>query len=435
MGRSSFAIDVVETGYRLDGSASEWFDRVLAQLSRELELGLGVFAVTYRFDAKQLQLGQLVGRGCPDTILQFTRAMYEHLPGEVSSAIRRSPGDCQAISEFSRLLPAGDLRGPREALASLGLADGLMMAHPDGEGGWLAFGAYSARPLRTVPGQRTMWRRVCAHLATGWRLRGRLGTSRAALEAVVSRKGRVVSAEGEAAERRNLVRLEQAARSIDRARGSLRYRAPMEAMELWKGLVAGRWSLIERVEADGARVLVAHQNAPHLRDPRGLSARESAVVELAMTGASNKQIAYALGLSAATVSGHLASAQAKLRVSSRAELIGLGLARMRAEAGRTRVGEDELGMLVLEAEAETIDEPLKLDERLTGAERDVARLVARGMSNAAIAAQRGSSVRTVANQLASIFGKLGVFSRSELVLALSGPPRKTRRRSLLDPTH
>jgi DNA-binding CsgD family transcriptional regulator len=64
--------------------------------------------------------------------------------------------------------------------------------------------------------------------------------------------------------------------------------------------------------------------------------------------------------------------------------------------------------------------------RLTRAERDVTGLLVAGLSNAEIARQRGSSPRTVANQVASIFEKLGVSSRLELqaAVATSGPRRE-----------
>jgi DNA-binding CsgD family transcriptional regulator len=55
---------------------------------------------------------------------------------------------------------------------------------------------------------------------------------------------------------------------------------------------------------------------------------------------------------------------------------------------------------------------------LTEAEREVARLVADGCSNQAIAAKRGRAPTTVANQLAAIFRKLAVSSRSELIARL-----------------
>lgn len=52
---------------------------------------------------------------------------------------------------------------------------------------------------------------------------------------------------------------------------------------------------------------------------------------------------------------------------------------------------------------------------LTSAEREVVRGLLEGQSNAAIAKARGCSVRTIANQLRSIFHKLGVSSRAEVV--------------------
>lgn len=56
---------------------------------------------------------------------------------------------------------------------------------------------------------------------------------------------------------------------------------------------------------------------------------------------------------------------------------------------------------------------------LTEAEGRVARLAARGLTNAEIAARRGRSQKTVSNQLASIYKKLGVKSREQLVGLLS----------------
>jgi DNA-binding NarL/FixJ family response regulator len=53
--------------------------------------------------------------------------------------------------------------------------------------------------------------------------------------------------------------------------------------------------------------------------------------------------------------------------------------------------------------------------RLTAREREVVRLVARGMSNKAIASQLAISPRTVEGHLNHIFEKLGTASRTELV--------------------
>ncbi len=59
-------------------------------------------------------------------------------------------------------------------------------------------------------------------------------------------------------------------------------------------------------------------------------------------------------------------------------------------------------------------------ECLTRAERAVVALAAAGLSNQQIARARKSAPRTVANQLASAFRKVGVGSRFELAARLRG---------------
>lgn len=54
---------------------------------------------------------------------------------------------------------------------------------------------------------------------------------------------------------------------------------------------------------------------------------------------------------------------------------------------------------------------------LTPAERDIAALVAAGLDNSEIATRRGTSVRTVANQVASILRKLRLDSRRQVMLS------------------
>ena len=61
------------------------------------------------------------------------------------------------------------------------------------------------------------------------------------------------------------------------------------------------------------------------------------------------------------------------------------------------------------------DRSPQVAERLTAAEQEVVLALLAGQSNAAIARARGRSARTVANQVARVFRKLGVSSRAELV--------------------
>jgi DNA-binding NarL/FixJ family response regulator len=87
------------------------------------------------------------------------------------------------------------------------------------------------------------------------------------------------------------------------------------------------------------------------------------------------------------------------------------------QGGAVRVFELRYGgedLLVLSAPLE--GEPPR---GLTPAELAVARAIARGATNAQIARERGTSVRTVANQVAAIFKRLGVGSRAQVAAALS----------------
>lgn len=98
-------------------------------------------------------------------------------------------------------------------------------------------------------------------------------------------------------------------------------------------------------------------------------------------------------------------------------------AKLRAPSGlraaRLRVAGEELLLL---------DWPLAaapLPAALTAAESDVGALLLAGLPNPEIARRRGTSVRTVANQVASLFTKLGVRSRLELFAwRARGAPRR-----------
>lgn len=61
-----------------------------------------------------------------------------------------------------------------------------------------------------------------------------------------------------------------------------------------------------------------------------------------------------------------------------------------------------------------------VDQRLSGGELDVLRLLLRGDSHAVIAQSRMSSPRTVANQLASLYSKLHVSGRHQLICRMFG---------------
>jgi len=89
---------------------------------------------------------------------------------------------------------------------------------------------------------------------------------------------------------------------------------------------------------------------------------------------------------------------------------------------KTRRGNDSYALTFRREQLVVISLPAELADALdalTDAERAVAADAIAGLSNAAIGKKRKRSPRTVANQLASLYRKLGVGSRAELVALLA----------------
>jgi DNA-binding NarL/FixJ family response regulator len=177
-------------------------------------------------------------------------------------------------------------------------------------------------------------------------------------------------------------------------------------MRLWRGLVEGRWSLVDRWESDGRRYIAVHANAPAQRDLRALSAAEQATLSYLLLGASNKEIAFTLGLPLGSIATRVRAVMRKLRAATRRDLVGMD----HGDAIPIELEGERLALL----RSRRVDDS-ELVRCLTRAEREVLDLVARGASNERIARLRGRSVKTVANQVASILTKLNVESRTEAV--------------------
>jgi DNA-binding CsgD family transcriptional regulator len=85
-------------------------------------------------------------------------------------------------------------------------------------------------------------------------------------------------------------------------------------------------------------------------------------------------------------------------------------------ARSVRVSEIVIGGERLVVLSHALDLPAgsSVRDELTPAEAEVARLACAGLTNAEIAARRGASVRTIANQIAAVLRKTGATSRREL---------------------
>lgn len=175
--------------------------------------------------------------------------------------------------------------------------------------------------------------------------------------------------------------------------------------ELADALLRGRMRLVSR-EEDGAGGAILGFEACEAR----LTRREQQLLSAAASGVANKFVALEHSLSSSTVSESVHTAMDKLGFATRAEFLKV-MASLRSDepsSAARLLGDATARWLVLPIEA------LNLDPRLTQAERQVVAAVLSGRTNAAIAKARRTSSRTVANQLACIYRKLGVASRWEL---------------------
>jgi DNA-binding NarL/FixJ family response regulator len=404
-------IEVLEAACALDGTEEEWLRRVTEAVASHLDRGRGV--VSFFYDAcTDLRMWGFTGSG-PD---------LEVVPMSTTLEIGKQTAFLDRTFRRPLLLAyTADAVGPEmfvdlhRQLLDVGLADSVpdvLMLKTNGvlpQG--CAFGASDLRPARVPVGQRHLLERVALHIGAGLRLRRALGETggREGGEAVFLPDGRCADATGTARGARARDALRSAVKSMDRARGALRRRAADEALELWRCMVEGRWTLVDRFEADGKRFIVAHPNQDNGAPLRALTDREQQVATQAALGRSNKLIAYDLGLASGTVARLVSDACRKLGVRSRTELptlaAPLGLSWMRLGAGPEEA-QVAVGVASQRGGAEF--------PALTQGEGEIVTCVVAGNTNAEIASKRGVAPRTVANQLATIYRKLGVQSRNEL---------------------
>lgn len=406
------AIDIVEAAYDLGGSETEWLSRVLEIARKDIDTGDGVYAFTGNekenepnLEAAPVFVAHDLHPGFAERLAELNRnaprAVYEYLSKRLVTCggLESTVGEGSPILDHFRAL-----------MKPTGIVDGFSMFAQDGELGSLTMSAPARRVIAPAPRIRGIWRRVGLHAAAALRLRRKLVAKATAVEAVLDASGKVHDAKADVPRDA----LKAAVRAMDRARTRKLRAMPEEALELWKGLVAGEWSLVEQWERDGKRFLAAYRNQPQLLDPRGLIASERAVLRYVTLGASNKDVAFALGLPLGTVSSAITSILRKLGMKRRVELALLSAP---SRLDRLDVDLEDDGQLSVLA----VDTGPVSDEKLSPTEREVASFVVQGWSNQRIADQRGVSVKTIMNQVRGIFEKLNVASRSELTVRLSRP--------------
>ncbi|MCA9590940.1 MAG: hypothetical protein KC657_36835 [Myxococcales bacterium] len=407
--RLTSPIDVVEAAYEVSASEESWLAGVLRAATRELDAGLG--AVAFVLDATPSGprvVSPVVTRGADPAIAAKVSAAHVEVPPEASERLLSTDVD------FGTLVRSfGGLDSPivRAVQRRMGIRDAYA-ACARGDGTRLLEITFPSRVALSISARvEAGWRRVLYHLGTALRLRARLAALPAPA-ALLRPDGALVHAEAPASTRAAREALVAAARQIESARGKARREDPDGALSLWRGLVDGRWSLVDHWEAGGVRFLAAHENPPDRVDARALRPWERAVVTAFVQGATVPEIAFALGFTQASVRQALSRAVRRFGFPNTAALARVGsqgaLRRLVVEAGGDRVD-----VLRVERTAPAGAERGGAS-MLTPAEREVASLVAVGLSDAEIATRRGVSVRTVSNQVARALSKTGAANRVAL---------------------
>lgn len=407
-------IAVLEHAYDLTATPEGWLDGLHERFGRRLDLGLGVSIGTWAVAGANCEfVEQSPVRG--DAHPSVQAAMAE-LVGQMSTPERVAFYGPHAIDFIGSardfgMAPAMSALCAKHGVEAIDGIGMLVLARPASSG--LVLFSLSAKPVALYSTERRRLRRIGTHLSAGFRLRETLRQRHQLPSAVLSPSGQLLHAEGDASEAPARRALALAVKNIEASRGKLRRTSPEEAMMMWKGLVAGKWTIVDWVDTDSRRFLVAHENPFSTRALRALSPREVDIAEHLAQGRSTSEIGYALGLQSGTVSRAARTVLRKLGVKGRADLAALfgGVAPLRANLP---VGD---GVFAL-----TPGPHPNLWSRLTPAERQVVEGALRGRRLAQVASARKVSVKTVKNQLGAVYARFGVRGRSELATLLGGVP-------------
>lgn len=314
-------VDLLGSAYAEDQDDAAFVDRVLRALMAMAGARSGVFMrFASRYDEEGRfcfrSISELVSLG-PDAVAgaefkeglrgaPIAELLWGRTQGNVMSQIT-------GLGERLPAMPGWNTHWRRGIVDSIGLTS--LDARGDGVGictGLAHQGSLSPRETRLLA-------RLATHVGARDRLRKVKGSRRLdEAEVVFSQDGQVVHARDEVVTRARTGAAKAGLAARDFARKS---RHDVEkALEVWQGLVDGRWSIVDHVDTDGRRFVLAVKNAPRVDRRANLTPTERRVTALAAMGHSDKEIAYMLGVSATAVDAALRRGRRKLGVRSRTQL-------------------------------------------------------------------------------------------------------------------
>lgn len=194
--------------------------------------------------------------------------------------------------------------------------------------------------------------------------------------------------------------------------------SPVDLSDLWLRLNARELVMLAAAATDDSASLTLVTAEP-LRTDSSIE-RSSSILRRVLLGETQKSVAANCSIAASTVAMHCSRALTRMgapKLTTRTPLVLVMAAHASAGFG--------LPFAHVESESDGVRRiVMRLSgsysaPHLSGVERDILRGLTCGLDNTEIAMRRGTSRRTIANQLGSLFRKFGVSGRGELLAKIS----------------
>lgn len=305
-------LQLIERAYADEPDETAWLSGILdaAKNAFRSQVAAQAYTATLQPDG-DIVFHSLIG---DDTINERMLRMIDVARGNDPSLIRKQFFEGPVLSVRRSL--SFDRQGEVTKMFDSGLQnyDAVSAQGVDPSGRACAISWVHATDQRISSEVRGSLARIAAHLTSAYRLRYRPRGDVTVVEGAADARW------GDSLDARAKVNLRTAALAIDQARqqaGS----SPDEALAIWRALVDGKWTLVDRIARGDRRVFVARPNEPSTLGIHALDAPEQQIISLAVLCRPSKLIAYELGISEGEVSRALTRALSKMGLRSRAELV------------------------------------------------------------------------------------------------------------------
>lgn len=317
--------DFIEACYQRRDTFPEWAGGVMAQAVKlhGRTVGFGAYNYRLRQDGAVEIIQLFANRGSdlahdpllgPRAFIEFVNASPQR-----DVIVPATFGSADALLLLSDL-PVVLARRLRQQLPLRADDSMCMRGYYDAEGFHLC--VLGANRFALSDRRRSFLEGLSRHVAAGYRVQRALAALAAddddVVLAVASAGGGLLHATGRF-RRRDIAQtfIDQVKRK-ERARCRRIRQSPEETAHLWQAFIDGEYSLVDSVDSDGRRMILAVRNQTRAT---GLTAQERRVVAAVAGGGGNKAVAGELGISASTVAVHLHSAMRKLGFQNRQSLV------------------------------------------------------------------------------------------------------------------